>query len=84
MVSGSRRWLPEDLTSQQYSEDEPTDAACVPQMADNLHRYRAAWNRVTMVSCWVRVFDEDVQTPVIVLSEARFLSSERFHTLHTS
>lgn len=37
--------------------------------ADYLHAFRGTWDREPHGVCWVRVFEEDGQTPVIVMSE---------------
>jgi hypothetical protein len=37
--------------------------------ADYLHQFRGMWDREPEAVCWVRVFAEEGQTPVIVMSE---------------
>jgi hypothetical protein len=59
----------EHLTPHQFPENEPTDAAGMPKTADYLHRYRGTWDQEAHGLCWVRVFEEAGQTPIIVMSE---------------
>jgi hypothetical protein len=37
--------------------------------ADYLHAFRGTWDQDPEAVCWVRVFEEEGQTPVIVMSE---------------
>ncbi len=61
--------MSEHLTPHSFSEKEPQASAGMPKTADYLHRYRGTWDQEPKGSCWVRVFAEDGQTPVIVMSE---------------
>jgi hypothetical protein len=58
----------EYLSPRPFPEEEP-HAAGMPKTADYLHRFRGMWDKDPEAVCWVRVFEEEGQTPVIVMSE---------------
>lgn len=49
--------------------DEKPDVEGMPKTADYLYEYRGMWDREPDAICWVRVFEEEGQTPVIVMAE---------------
>jgi hypothetical protein len=59
----------EHLTPHEFAEEEQTTPAGMPKTDDYLHRFRGTWDLDPHGVCWVRVFEEDGQTPVIVISE---------------
>src|SRR5689334_9642 len=59
----------EYLTPQPFPEEAPEAPSGMPKTADYLHRFRRMWDRERDAVCWVRVFEEPGQTPVIVMSE---------------
>jgi hypothetical protein len=59
----------EHLTPRPFPEEEPQVPAGMPKTADYLHRFRGTFDREPHGVCWVRVFEEAGQTPVIVMSE---------------
>lgn len=61
--------MSEFLTPRPQPEEEPRDAHGMPKTADYLHAFRGMWDRDPEAICWVRVFEEAGQIPVIVMSE---------------
>lgn len=59
----------ESLRPHPSPEEEPKDTTGMPKTADYLHRFRGTFDREPHAVCWVRVFEEAGQTPVIVMSE---------------
>ena len=59
----------EYLTPRPFSEEGPEAPSGMPKTADYLHAFRGMWDREPEAVCWVRVFEEEGQTPVIVMSE---------------
>lgn len=59
----------EHLTPHPFSEEGPEPPSGMPKTADYLHRFRGTFDREPRGVCWVRVFEEDGQTPVIVMGE---------------
>jgi hypothetical protein len=52
-----------------FAEDEPTPSAGMPKTADYLCAFRGTFDREPHGICWVRVFEEAGQTPVMVMGE---------------
>ncbi len=61
--------MSEHLTPQPFSEDEPKPSPGMPKTADYLYAFRGTFDREPHGVCWVRVFEEAGQTPVIVMGE---------------
>jgi hypothetical protein len=59
----------EYLSPQPFPEEEPQAPIGMPKTADYLHYHRGMWDREPDAVCWVRVFEEEGQTPVIVMAE---------------
>ena len=59
----------EYLTPRPFFEEGPEVPSGVPKTADYLHYYRGTWDREREAVCWVRVFEDAGQTPVIVMAE---------------
>ena len=59
----------ESLRPGDVTREEAESPTGMRKTADYLHAYRGTWDRVPEAVCWVRVFEEDGQTPVIVMSE---------------
>ena len=50
-------------------EPESQMQAGMPKTADYLYHFRGMWDKEPEAICWVRVFEDEGQTPVIVMSE---------------
>ena len=61
--------MSEHLTPHPVPEDESQSSAGMPKTADYLYRFRGMWDREPEAVCWVRVFEDEGQTPVIVMAE---------------
>jgi hypothetical protein len=59
----------EHLAPRPFPEDEPRGSAGMPKTADYLYAFRGTWDLEPRGVCWVRVFEEPGQTPVIVMGE---------------
>ena len=59
----------EHLTPQSFSEEEPTPSPGMPKTADYLYAFHGTFDREPHGVCWVRMFEETGQTPVIVMGE---------------
>ena len=59
----------EFLTPHPPPEDEAAAVRGMPKTADYLHAFRGMWDTAPDAICWVRVFAEAGQTPVVVMSE---------------
>lgn len=54
---------------QPYPYERPEGGEGMPKTADYLYEYRGMWDKEPDAVCWVRVFEEEGQTPVIVMGE---------------
>jgi hypothetical protein len=54
---------------QPYPYERPEGGEGMPKTADYLYEYRGMWDKEPDAVCWVRVFEEEGQTPVIVMAE---------------
>jgi hypothetical protein len=61
--------MSEYLTPQPCSENEPTASPGMPKTADELYRFRGTFDQEPHGVCWVRVFEDEGKTPVIVIGE---------------
>jgi hypothetical protein len=61
--------MSERLIPHPSPDEEPRASSGMPKIADYLHAFRGTFDREPHGVCWVRVFYEDGQTPVIVMSE---------------
>ena len=61
--------MSEHLTPQPFPEGEPKPSPGMPKTADYLYAFRGTFDRESHGVCWVRVFEEASQTPVIVMGE---------------
>ena len=61
--------MSEQLTPQPFSEDELKPSPGMPKTADYLCAFRGTFDREPDGVCWVRVFEGEGQTPVMVMGE---------------
>jgi len=61
--------MSESLVPHPFSEGEQQAVAGMPKTADYLYAFRGTFDRAPQGVCWVRVFEEAGQTPVIVMGE---------------
>ena len=61
--------MSEHLAPRPFPDEEPRAAPGMPKTADYLYAFRGTWDQEPRGVCWVRVFEEAGQTPVIVMSE---------------
>ena len=61
--------MSEHLAPRPLPEEEPQAPTGMPKTADYLHHFRGMWDTEPEAVCWVRVFEEPGQTPVIVMGE---------------
>jgi len=63
--------MSEHLSPQPFPEGEPKPSPGMPKTADYLYAFRGTFDREPHGGCWVRVFEEAGQTPVIVMGSCR-------------
>src|SRR5918995_6930310 len=62
-------FMSEHLSPQPFPEDELTPSPRMPKTADFLYAFRGTFDREPHEVCWVRVFEDASQNPVIVMGE---------------
>ena len=61
--------MSEFLTPRPQPEEEPRTSRGMPKTVDYLYAFRGTFDREPHGVCWVRVFEEEGQTPIIVMGE---------------
>ena len=61
--------MSEHLTPLRFSEDDPKPSQRMPKTADYLYAFLGTFDREPHGVCWVRVFEDASQTPVIAMGE---------------
>jgi hypothetical protein len=74
--------MSEHLTPQRLPEDEPKLSPGMPKTADSLYAFRGTFDRDPPHGvCWVRVFEDARQTPVMVIGDLPQTTSTSLTTM---